>query len=801
MVTPAISYPGVYVQEVPSGVRTIAGVGTSIGMFIGFAKKGPLFKPVRCTSFTDFVRAFSDDATAGQLVHYVRLFFLNGGTDCFVMRIANGATKANVILQNELGAEVLQLEAKDPGLAGENIRAVVTYNGPQPETTFNIELFRLEIDSAGNRTKTEVESWKGLVMDPASPLYAVDFITQNSKLVSALPDASMPAAVDGFSLSGRAVPNGVDFLTAWSPIFGNAAANTNKFQISVGGSPYVDVDLSGLVVSNQGAAETGPNSIKKAIEDRFALLSLPITVAVSFPAGPPNTRRLRIEPLAPTTGDVFIRPGADKDLAVPLMLGTAQGGLEVSGRAMQRPAPNGITFKGEDPAALNFFANLDQNAFTQLTLDALQPDGTFTVSPAISMTLPVPPPSIITVGPAAKMMEDANPVPTTGNSDGVREKLAIIAQRLNSEAAASGGTLRWKAEVWGYRLAILPVNVSDNFIANIVNFTTTPNTVFSRFRINVNLYSVGNGGANTGQQTSAGGVASDGNLPVALDYAAAYEVIDKEVDLFNLMVLPPDAGVAMTSIYPNASVFCKERRAFLLMDSPASWTSAQLASTGVAALRVGLVKDYSAIFFPRITIDDRGKLINIGASGAIAGLCARTDGTRGVWKAPAGTEADLRGILGLDQRFSDRENGILNPRAINTIRIFPNGIVNWGARTMDGDNDFASEYKYIPIRRLALFIEESLYRGLKWVVFEPNDEPLYSQIRLNVGAFMHDLFRQGAFQGQKPRDAYFVKCDNETTTQNDRNLGIVNIMVGFAPLKPAEFVILYLQQMAGQIEV
>jgi len=236
------------------------------------------------------------------------------------------------------------------------------------------------------------------------------------------------------------------------------------------------------------------------------------------------------------------------------------------------------------------------------------------------------------------------------------------------------------------------------------------------------------------------------------------------------------------------------------MDPPDAWTDAQIASTGVNALRPGLVKDYSAVFFPQITIDENGLKKNIGPSGAIAGLCARTDSTRGVWKAAAGTEADLRGVIGLKQRFSDGENGVLNPRAVNTIRIFPNGIVNWGARTMDGDDGFASEYKYIPIRRLALFIEESLYRGLKWVVFEPNDEPLYAQIRLNVGAFMHNLFRQGAFQGQKPKDAYFVKCDTETTTQNDRNLGIVNIWVGFAPLKPAEFVILYLQQMAGQIE-
>jgi phage tail sheath protein FI len=236
------------------------------------------------------------------------------------------------------------------------------------------------------------------------------------------------------------------------------------------------------------------------------------------------------------------------------------------------------------------------------------------------------------------------------------------------------------------------------------------------------------------------------------------------------------------------------------MDPPPVWTDPQTAVAGVPLLRVGLVKDYSAVFFPRITIDDNGIKRPIGPAGALAGLFGRTDATRGVWKAPAGTEADLRGITGLDQQLSDRENGTLNPRAINTLRVFPSGIVSWGARTNQGDDDTPHDYKYIPIRRLALFIEESLYRGLKWVVFEPNDEPLWAQIRLNVGAFMHNLFRQGAFQGATPKFAYFVKCDGETTTQNDRNLGIVNIWVGFAPLKPAEFVVLYLQQMAGEIE-
>ena len=129
------------------------------------------------------------------------------------------------------------------------------------------------------------------------------------------------------------------------------------------------------------------------------------------------------------------------------------------------------------------------------------------------------------------------------------------------------------------------------------------------------------------------------------------------------------------------------------------------------------------------------------------------------------------------------------------------GNVCWGARTLNGSDALASEWKYIPVRRFALFLEESLYRGTKWVVFEPNDEPLWAQIRLNIGAFMQSLFRQGAFQGTKPSEAYFVKCDKETTTQTDINNGIVNIVVGFAPLKPAEFVILKIQQIAGQIPV
>jgi phage tail sheath protein FI len=115
-----------------------------------------------------------------------------------------------------------------------------------------------------------------------------------------------------------------------------------------------------------------------------------------------------------------------------------------------------------------------------------------------------------------------------------------------------------------------------------------------------------------------------------------------------------------------------------------------------------------------------------------------------------------------------------------------------------GDDADASSWKYVPVRRVALFLEESLYRGTQWAVFESNDEPLWASLRLNVGSFMQELFRKGAFQGKTPADAYFVKCDKETTTQDDIDRGIVNILVGFAPLKPAEFVVIRIEQLAGQ---
>jgi uncharacterized protein len=290
-------------------------------------------------------------------------------------------------------------------------------------------------------------------------------------------------------------------------------------------------------------------------------------------------------------------------------------------------------------------------------------------------------------------------------------------------------------------------------------------------------------------------------------------LLDK-VDLFNLLCIPPDDpdGDTLLKVYQDAEDYCFKRRAMLIVDPPADWegnpdTAASGLSDGTKLANLNLSGDhgsYAAIYFPRIIEPDplMGNQLNTFAPcGAIAGIMARTDAERGVWKAPAGLNASISGITGFAVKLNDADNGILNPLGINCLRDFKiNGKVVWGARTMRGADQFADEWKYIPIRRLALFIEESLFRGTQWVVFEPNDEPLWAQIRLNVGAFMQNLFRQGAFQGSTPTEAYFVKCDHTTNPQNDIDLGILNMVVGFAPLKPAEFVVIKIQQMAGQIQ-
>jgi uncharacterized protein len=275
---------------------------------------------------------------------------------------------------------------------------------------------------------------------------------------------------------------------------------------------------------------------------------------------------------------------------------------------------------------------------------------------------------------------------------------------------------------------------------------------------------------------------------------------------FNLLCVPGETdGPTISSLQK----FCATNRAFYIVDSPQNTTYSALNTSGPVGSTAGSITTAPAaqnasFYFPWISAPDplsgnRPKLFP--PCGFVAGVYADTDATRGVWKAPAGIDAGLSGIVGLQYTLTDQQNGDLNKQAINCLRQFPvYGNVVWGARTLVGNDQVGSQWKYVPIRRFALFLESSLYQGTQWAVFEPNDATLWGQLRLNIGAFMQGLFLQGAFQGTTPQQAYFVKCDAENNPQASIDLGIVNVTVGFAPLYPAEFVVIQIEQLAGQIQ-
>ena len=353
---------------------------------------------------------------------------------------------------------------------------------------------------------------------------------------------------------------------------------------------------------------------------------------------------------------------------------------------------------------------------------------------------------------------------------------------------------------------------------------------------NVTAYQFGGTALARGQ---AGGVAgTDGLLPGAPALVGSEGPIPptgmfalNQADIFNLMCVPRIAKVSaenprhvvdpvaplavgnpgttfqlaqVTPAVADVTDYCRRRRAMFLLDPPTNVTTLpglKAYMTANASFRDRNV----ALHWPRVTINDPlddFRERSIGNSGTIAGLCSRIDTARGVWKTPAGTEASLRGVTKLDYTMTDAENGQLNPIAINCLRTFDlYGHVNWGGRTLFGEDARADDYKYVAVRRLALYIEETLFRATQWVVFEPNDEPLWAQIRLSVGSFMNDLFRKGAFQGRTKQEAYFVRCDATTTTPLDQARGIVNLSVGFAALKPAEFLIIIITQIPPRLEV
>lgn len=246
---------------------------------------------------------------------------------------------------------------------------------------------------------------------------------------------------------------------------------------------------------------------------------------------------------------------------------------------------------------------------------------------------------------------------------------------------------------------------------------------------------------------------------------------------FQLLVIDP--AMVRSGDLAEADVLCEERRAFLVADAERGETTLGVVPADLVA--VGARN--AAVYYPRV-VDAAG--VPRPVAPCVAGVFARNDRTRGVWKMSAGSSAQVVGVVDVESRIADRELDRLTGRCVNVVRRMPDGnVVVWGSRTVAPD----PEWKYVNVRRFLLFLEHSIEEGLQWVVFEPNGEPLWAQVRAAVEEFLASLWRRGAFPGARPEDGFFVQCDHTTMTEDDVRAGRLVVLVGVATIRPAEFVI------------
>lgn len=647
-----LTYPGVYVQEVSSGIRPIQAAGTSTAAFIGIAEKGPLNEAVKVYNFTEYQNLYGGFSNNSFLSHSVYQFFNNGGSQCYIIRVGANLVTATIVLKDRGTAAQpsLTISAKSPGIWGNLIAVEITNGSTDPANEFNLLVYRQDAVTPADLTrKTLLERFENVSMVAGSTNF-VEAVTSTSKQIGVTVNAGNANVQVGTSL-GAAAPQPLTI------------AERKKFRINIDGDGYQEVNLQSAV-----GAEVG----------QVADLNSTANIATAIAFVVKRLTKLR----------------ASTNLA----------------------------------AFSNFTCAPNTSGLLLLTSGAAGSSSSVTVAPAINPG------------------EDASGLLKLGKLNGGIETIGAAVTRPQASPA---GTLYF---------------VGDNALTDQVE-------------------SVQSG--------------SDGDLVITdQPFIGALPILDT-IDDVSLIAVP---GIGSEAIVGAGMNYCANRSlsdCFFLGDM--RQTNDTVPEAEIFAAAVSPKNSYGAVYTPWIKmLDPTGVSIEpilVPPSGFVAGLYAKTDAQRGVWKAPAGVNVGLGGAVGLAANFTDVQQGNLNDKNINVIRQFASaGIVLWGARTLSAD----PESKYIPVRRMTIFLRVSIYRGIQFAVFEPNDEALWSQLRLTIGSFMTGLFRRGAFQGATPSQAFFVKCDGETTTQDDTNLGIVNVLVGFAPLKPAEFVVVRISQKAGQ---
>lgn len=693
-----LKYPGVYTQEIPSGVRTISAAPTSVALFVGPTKNGIDNRRIRVQSFSEFERNFGGLFRTSSLSYSVLHFFSNGGGEAFILRVpVKNATSAIGKYKRMGTADSLSFEltALSSGSSGNDIMIEIDWFGidakpfdsAQKKTVFNLTIT--------DRQTRRTERFTNLNTKSDSARFAptvINDIGTGSKLVSMTLTGNASVGGDAPQMSGST------YVIGTAPVASTTALTKDE---------KVKISLAVLLADGNADATN-------------SLVDLEVT---ALPIG-------------------SLPPGSPQELANRLA------------------------------NAINAEIRKDSNrvkAMQGMEVEVAPFEG----GKLLRLRLSEPGTDIL----ASRMAEATVTLSASTSSATVADLMATYGLVLAGNSILAGGLKAPSRYFLGSRYG-----TASNVAAVPVQSAA--------------------GNADLGKQGDASG------QPDTTIFKNAVMALDEPDPFFNILCLPdmvrPTAAdpnvlhhAESLTIYAEAARVCKNKHAFLLIDLPPNVKDTEAAEFYKSST-LTFQSNHAAAYFPNIRVDDpleSGAMLTHPPSGAIAGLFARTDGQFGVWQAPAGTEASLSGVYGPSVELSDDQQGVLNPIGLNCIRKFPiYQTVCFGSRTVDGANALASEWKYVPVRRTASFILRSLSEGLRWAVHKPNGEQLWSQLRLNTTAFMHNLFRQGAFKGTSAREAYFVQCDAGTTSADDINQGVVNIVVGFAPLKPAEFVVISLRQ-------
>lgn len=866
-------HPGVYVEEVSSGVKPVEGVGTSTAAFLGEAARGIPAQAHFLTSFAEYERALGSllPGERGLLGHAVAGFFAAGGKRAYVVRVlpANARKGQSDAVAGRGGTDALQFVAKGAGIWSSNVRIAIGESSNFKDDAFRVDVLwseggatrRLEVfddvrmdpsheDYVGERMKTsryvEVVDLFAKALDVATPpsLLAAEAPVLRSRVFGAtdkiaipdkkrfaisgwnvgMPDATPttePVEVDGTTVAAVGGPatatNGYFELTA-SQLASLIAKAAKSFKVATGPT-LTRLEISGKTGTAPIVTITPPTAPNYDLSGQKLSITINGRAAVTLAVPAANA--------AATTAAEIVKAINDAKLGITAATTAAPGGIAVTGAHDEIAAPTLAI--ASTPTAARMTVRIP----TAPTVNLTPPAGTtydlggqtiaLTVNGAAAVQVPITAatPAATTGAELAKAINDAalgvtataganGAVTLTGPfNDAAAPALVAAANPTAARVTVAAGTAGVQGtggvvgpgpdKYDGLRLSISEtITTTAPAVLRTLGFPATSRGYAANSPANPALRPAVTAAAApirvNGGEDGSGAVTTADYIGDARERTGLHALDTVDV---NLVAIPGKNDIG----YISAGITYCDRRGdcFFLADGPGSSTRGIEIKADEARNFVDSLPTRSknaAMFFPWIQVPDptgigRNPTRFVAPSGHVAGIFARTDITRGVWKAPAGIEATVPNAVGLQAQLLDADQDLLNPASLNCLRQFPGvGIVSWGTRTLGAD----PEWRYVPVRRMGLFLKESLRRGLQWAVFEPNDEELWGRIKINIEAFMMTLFRQGAFQGATPDEAFAVQCDRETNPQVNVDAGIVTAKVAFAPLKPAEFVVIEISQ-------